>query len=242
MSGSIFYFAASSFSLCIFYLLYAFFLKKETFFSFNRAFLYFAIVFSLTVPLLHFNFGIKTYDMSGLLLPTAEITQGHTSPDNVEYSISLNEIIRIIYLIGFAVLLIKLLIDLTKLAFLIIKNRRFTGEIAGVIKLKSNNHSPFSFINKIFIPSNINENDEIMQIYLHEKVHIRQLHSVDIFISELLSIVFWFNPLVRLYKSAFRELHEYIADSEVIRNGFSTENYRALLARQAIGSINFRFA
>ncbi|WP_228713574.1 M56 family metallopeptidase [Arundinibacter roseus] len=54
-------------------------------------------------------------------------------------------------------------------------------------------------------------------VYNHEAVHIRQLHSIDILLVELLKIIFWFNPGIWLYKMALKETHEFLAD-EIARN------------------------
>jgi lipopolysaccharide export system protein LptA len=63
----------------------------------------------------------------------------------------------------------------------------------------------------------------------HEIAHTRQLHSVDIIFVELISAVFWFNPVVYLYKRAVKLNHEYLADSFVLNSGYSVSDYSDML-------------
>src|SRR5690606_39609713 len=62
------------------------------------------------------------------------------------------------------------------------------------------------------------ENNQIDQeLFVHEKAHITQKHSLDILFIEALQILFWFNPLIYLYKKAMKLNHEFLADQKVDR-------------------------
>ena len=71
----------------------------------------------------------------------------------------------------------------------------------------------FSFLNKIFLsnkfPLTAQEKDIIIA---HEEYHISHGHSFDILISEIVRIVFWFNPLLWLLQNKLKENHEFLAD------------------------------
>src|SRR5690606_38143509 len=73
--------------------------------------------------------------------------------------------------------------------------------------------SSFSFFYKIKIDYSQPQSETIL---VHEKVHAKQLHSVDVIFFELLAIVNWFNPVVYLYKTAIKQIHEFIADEIAI--------------------------
>lgn len=88
----------------------------------------------------------------------------------------------------------------------------------------------FSFFNNLFIPAQLNREDR-HKVFEHEKIHICQLHSMDLFIAEIICISNWFNPLVWIFKSIISQNHEYIADRQVIRR-FHTGSYLELLIRQ----------
>jgi len=59
MGKFILYLFETGFCLFLLYLAYWFFLRKETYFNFNRLFLVGSIILTLTVPLLHLNFSIQ---------------------------------------------------------------------------------------------------------------------------------------------------------------------------------------
>jgi hypothetical protein len=86
-------------------------------------------------------------------------------------------------------------------------------------------NAPFSFFRWIFLPKFFSDIAICNSIVEHEKVHSRQMHSLDLILSEAFCIAFWFNPFVFLLKSSLKTTHEYIADNEVIKNGIPVENY-----------------
>jgi hypothetical protein len=72
--------------------------------------------------------------------------------------------------------------------------------LRGKSQKKNVNKSAFSFFNFLFVSKDMPMRDVIMR---HEQVHIRQLHSADIMLFELLAIFNWFNPIIYLYKKQF---------------------------------------
>jgi beta-lactamase regulating signal transducer with metallopeptidase domain len=94
---------------------------------------------------------------------------------------------------------------------------------------------PFSFFNYIFI-SNSCQNlspDELQRIKDHEKIHARELHSLDVLLIELISILYWFNPLLIYLKKSIQEIHEYIVDEKIIGIGKRKKDYAELLLKLA---------
>ena len=57
---------------------------------------------------------------------------------------------------------------------------------------------PFSFFNHVIINIKAYSKEELSHIIAHEKVHIQERHWVDLLIIELLTVVFWMNPIVWL--------------------------------------------
>tara|TARA_R110002167_G_scaffold128508_2_gene310836 strand:+ start:698 stop:2362 length:1665 start_codon:yes stop_codon:yes gene_type:complete len=92
-----------------------------------------------------------------------------------------------------------------------------------------NSNLAFSFLKSIFLGDRIAEN-ELQSIIAHELVHIKQRHSWDLILFELMRIVGWFNPLVYIYQSRVSELHEFIADSHVAKT-HKNEQYQLLLSQ-----------
>lgn len=94
------------------------------------------------------------------------------------------------------------------------------------------NHActPFSFFSYIFVhresfmAGNIDP-----AIRSHELAHVYQRHSYDIFIVELLQIIWWFNPFLPAIRRAIRLNHEFLADHAVIRELDDPSAYQSLL-------------
>ena len=74
---------------------------------------------------------------------------------------------------------------------------------------------------------------QLQQVVQHEQVHIRQWHTADLLLAELLRALLWFHPVVWLLPRELSALHEYLADSSACPPE-STENYQQLLIRQQL--------
>ncbi len=87
----------------------------------------------------------------------------------------------------------------------------------------------FSFWNRIFLSDLFPlKKEEKKTIVTHEEYHLTQLHSLDIILAELVWIVCWFNPIVRLIQRNLKETHEYLADWHTIKH-YGKNDYAALL-------------
>jgi tetratricopeptide (TPR) repeat protein len=110
-----------------------------------------------------------------------------------------------------------------------------------VFRLKKNS-SPFSFLNLIFINNGNYSEIELLKIISHEKVHIKQKHSIDLILFELLLIFQWFNPFVWFYKRAIKMTHEYLADVGTINSGIDLPDYQCSLLNQILHENNVEMA
>ena len=86
--------------------------------------------------------------------------------------------------------------------------------------------TPFSFFNTIFMNPALHNEQETNQILAHEKTHAQQRHSLDVLLSELLTIVCWINPAAWLLKREIRHNLEFLADNSVLKSGFDSKNYQ----------------
>lgn len=95
-------------------------------------------------------------------------------------------------------------------------------------------HLPFSFFHFLFWSENCPiSNEDKAKVLQHEQAHIRQWHSLDVLVLELIGILFWCSPLVYFYKNSLRSVHEYLADAAVLQRN-STKQYGKLLLRQSM--------
>ena len=94
--------------------------------------------------------------------------------------------------------------------------------------------APFSFLRTIYLPNTIESKDKYLYI-LHERAHIRSKHSIDILLCEVVSILFWFNPMFKLMGKELKKIHEYQADQEVVSCLTSVHLYQKLIAKEFLG-------
>ena len=100
---------------------------------------------------------------------------------------------------------------------------------------------PFSFGKAIYINQHLHTESEASAIILHEYVHIRQQHTADILLVELICILNWYNPFAWLLRYSVRQNLEFIADSKVLENGIDKKNYQYHLLK-VIGEPRYRLA
>jgi hypothetical protein len=91
--------------------------------------------------------------------------------------------------------------------------------------------SPFSFFKYIFWNTTIDLESELgKQILNHELIHVREKHSYDKLLVEIMMIIGWFNPTFWLIKNELYLIHEFIADQKSIENKDTTTLAEILLA------------
>jgi beta-lactamase regulating signal transducer with metallopeptidase domain len=139
------------------------------------------------------------------------------------------EILLAIYLLGVAYQLFFFLKGLKCIYSLISKNEK-TKQSNYYLVSYQGNKGVFSFLNYLFWSKQIPDNELIKK---HELTHISQKHSLDILFFELLNIVFWCNPIIRLYQKSMRLVHEYLADEAVTAQLSTKTTYTYALVAQA---------
>lgn len=68
--------------------------------------------------------------------------------------------------------------------------------------------------------------------------HVKQKHSLDILLLELLLVFVWFNPIIFLYRKAIQLNHEFLADEMVIKRFKNTSAYQYLLLKKTSQAID----
>ncbi len=109
----------------------------------------------------------------------------------------------------------------------------FTPEGYGLVK-SGKVAAPCSFGRTIFMPETCcgEKEDYIMR---HEKAHISHRHYVDVWVMELVTRIMWFNPFLWASRNELRNVHEFEADSEVLKSGVDRSVYQAILLEQVMG-------
>lgn len=187
--------------------------RKQTFFVWNRTYLIISLLIAMAVPALEFRQTAAQIIDNRLVANVIETT---TQPRTTGSTMEVWPVAFFVaYFAGVLVmlaLLIKALFDISRTiqtgmcvqlanCRLVIPPGRRTA--AG----------SFSFL-KWMVVSEDDYARHFDTIFAHEIVHIRQWHSLDILLVEILKVFFWFNPALWLYKRAFSEVHEFLADQE----------------------------
>lgn len=234
-------------TLCLsgFYLLYILWLSKETFFKANRCYLLGTLLSSLIIPLIDIpniasQFGNKitsfyiepiTITVQSLENSLEEIV---ITPDAGGFDFG--SLFMLVYYLVTGVLLLRFFWGLFQIYRL-----KSSGKIenkGSYFLIKTNKvHLPFSFFTYLFWSEKSTFTpDEEDKILRHELTHIREKHSYDVVLVELLSIFLWCSPLIFLYKNAIKNIHEYLADAAVLQNT-QTRQYGLLLLKQSQSGI-----
>lgn len=223
-------------TLCwlFFYGFYYAFLRKETFFRVNRIYLMASLILGLVIP----QITLSSPQPEVVFVQTIQLSVQTISAQAEATAMTLptwRELFWSIYLLGIIVLTIRLLGDIYKI-LKIYQSSIVIQKANHKLVLSDIAHPPFSFFNYLFInKKTLKEQTESEKIIAHELAHIKGKHSFDVFLSEALCIIFWFNPLVHWYKKSLQDVHEYLADYEVTRST-SIKQYGHLLLRQAVPS------
>ncbi|WP_046755073.1 M56 family metallopeptidase [Kordia jejudonensis] len=206
----------------LFLVAYDLFLKKETFFQWNRVYLIFSSLISFALPFIKIqSFQNAVPQEYIILLPEIVLTPGKAveviAPSWNWYLI-----------IGIGVSSVLFIYKIVQLIRLKLKGIVVRKGNYNIIKIP-NSTAAFSIFNFVFIGSDIQE-EKLQDILSHELVHIREKHSLDLLYFELLRILCWFNPLVYIYQKRISEVHEYIADASVVKENNTSDYYEKLLA------------
>ena len=229
-----------------FLLIYDAFLKKETFFNWNRAYLLITTLLSICLPFIKVE-PFKTVVPQDFIIRLPEVVIGNVTTSETSPSITLSQVVEPtsfqwswLYLLyaGMLFATVLLLYKSYKVHQLIQNNpKRWNGNLILVQVFQSS--TAFSFFNYIFLGENIKTSERAI-ILNHEMVHVKHKHSADLVLFELLRIVFWFNPLIYMYQNRIASLHEFIADAEAVKQNDKTEYYQNLLS-QAFDAQNVSF-
>jgi hypothetical protein len=133
------------------------------------------------------------------------------------------------------ILIIKSLISIGKITGLKGENLNYQGQ---KLKLIEKDLPPFSFWNKIYLSKKYFKDQVDNRIFIHEKTHLEQKHSLDLILIEILKAVSWFNPAIYFYKKAITDNHEFLADEVIINKEFNIKDYQNLILAEVLNAQN----
>ncbi|WP_372950125.1 TonB family protein [Mariniphaga sp.] len=231
----------SGISLSLLATIYVIFLRRETFFRLNRFFLLGSLFFSVALPFLKF----RIYEPQPVLLSEVTVTPyrnlleavtvyGQDFSVTVEQTILSTTLLIWIYLAGLLLFFAIFFYRVIRIGFVIRKNEVRKSDSFKLVFLEKE-CSPFSFLNYVFVSRPLQNSDGYDRMIAHEIEHIKQGHSFDVLILEVLTAFQWFNPFMWMLRRAIRENHEFLADHAVLTSGVNRGYYKKLLLNQFAG-------
>ena len=220
--------------IALFYAFYKLFCCRDTFFQWRRIALLSFLALSFLYPLMDMQAWVKEQpainelaDYYALMMLTETNTSTATvvtapvaipTPD-------LLDIIKFVYWIEILLLSARFMIQLSSIFHLVLKSKSINVDQISIRSL-SEPANPFSFWQWIFVYLPELKEDEKQEILTHEQTHVRQWHSIDVIISEIVNIICWMNPFAWLLKTEIRLNLEYLADHKVMESGTNKKAYQ----------------
>lgn len=212
----------------ILYLYYHLFLRGKIFHRFNRFYLLSSVLLAIVLPLLRFD--IFTVSLSTRQYGLLEQVQNNTAVVS-QYTAGSWLAVMVAGLVA-TVLLVRFLSGIFRVQGL---RKRYPQQFLQDVRLYMTDleQAPFSFFRSLFWRRNIPLGSELgAQILEHEMVHIRQYHTYDKVLLEVVKALFWFNPFFYLIKKELHLVHEYLADERLARHTDTRQFARMLLGSQ----------
>ncbi len=192
------------------YIVYWLWLRKHTYFAFNRFYLLTSLLISLGAPFVVLPEKAPE-PMPAMMLalePTSVVYQPVAKP-----LLSTEEIFQLVYLLGVLFMLGRLGLHLWQVIKTIRSGERLHSDKYVLVRASNERVSSFSFLNYLVISQK--DTEPYGEVVLrHELVHIRERHSWDLLWVELVHVFMWFNPILIFYKRSLKEIHEFIADEQ----------------------------
>ncbi len=224
------YIIESSICLSSFYLFYKLFFENESIHIFKRFYLLGSLILAFGIPLITFTIYVEpsSYIIYNPVIVVDNSNQLQHTQEAVS-TISLPMILWSIYGLGVALFALKFLYNLVEILDRIFKNPKSRQQYFTHVLLQQL-IIPHTFFSYIFFNKEAYEKKQVpKEVILHEETHARQKHSLDLLLVELLQVVFWFNPLIYLMKTAVKLNHEFLADQAVLGHGIKTSTYQKTL-------------
>lgn len=212
-----------SLSIMLCWAVYYLFLRRLTFFNWNRWFLLLMPWLMAAASMVDTSRFFPQEPAYFNWIPAVATSAESANP-------SLDILIPCVLLGGMLVLFTRMFIRFWSLKKLAAKASLVHD---GPIRIMNTSHpvSPFTFHNTIYIHIPDHLEEDLKEIIRHEIVHIRQRHTVDMLAGEIFCMLNWYNPFAWMLHASMKENLEFIADREVLSGGVDPRQYQYLLLK-----------
>lgn len=212
-------------------------LRNSGSFKFNRFYLLASLLILLLWPTVSFQFASEKIPFflqeSSKVIQTVSENPSVYEPMEIhnQTTVPIGKIFFGIY----SMVTILLLIRFTVQLFRLLQVKAIQAR-EGYTIFPAEGEISYSFFNRLYLPKNKVVAEKVIQ---HERVHIRQWHSLDVCFLEMVLCFYWFNPFLWIFRSAIKENHEFLADQGAIQNDSDTEYLKLIL--QSVGKQNHHY-
>jgi BlaR1 peptidase M56 len=209
--------------LILFSATYYLVLRRLTFYSINRMFLLFGIVFSSAYPFINLTSLLANHKsvpafVPGLNQQVSQLVKQDAVP-------VLWQLLSVFFYVGVVLMALRLMVQFISL-YRMHQNSSPDQLDQYLVRILSDEVSPFSFWQTIYINPGLHKQEDLPNILAHEQVHVEQWHTLDIILAEICVVFYWFNPGVWLMKKAVRENIEFITDARILKKGIDKKAYQ----------------
>jgi hypothetical protein len=213
--------------LAFFAIAYFLILRRLTFYVLNRIFLVFGMLFSSLYPFIDLTdfFHNQQQLNSQIAIVVPAINQQVKDLAPVGFIAKYRQLISALFYAGVAAMAARLIFQFVSLYRL--HKRSSPGLVDSIpVRILKEPVSPFSFWQNIYINPSLHKERDLTSILVHEQIHVKQWHTLDIMLAELSVVFYWFNPGVWLMKKAVKENLEFITDEKVLKRGVDKKAYQ----------------
>jgi TonB family protein len=228
------YLFKSSLSLIVLYGMYKIMVKREFDHQFNRVVGLSCLAFSMIFPFVRFTPVDQASQLPSILMEAAKQTAGLQNSVSSAIPGQAEDIILGLYVAGVLFFSIRALFGVGMLFYFYSTSPK--APYQGFTLVRVNKQiSPFTFFNFLFVGKERMDDEEMSTMLMHEQTHRRHGHSVDTLFLELVTILFWFNPVIWLFQQDIKAEHEYMADRQVLAGGVALLDYQHTLFKIRTG-------
>lgn len=248
-------------------LLYTLFFWRSTFLRWNRVLLWSILLASLILPFVHLP---ESWTLQGWqnkvttspLTPRLNADEKLPEPQffsEIDFSeqetpsetsgvistkhpvVPITRLLFLLYGLGCLVFGIRFLIHLFSL-FKLFRKAHLEQRDGYCLAFCQEELSPFAFGRTIFLSEALLQSEDLELILTHELAHIRQQHTLDILVAELLLVWQWFNPGAWLFRRLVETNLEYLADRSVLQQQWNKKQYQLSLLNWSNVNVNNRLS
>ncbi|MBN1985041.1 MAG: hypothetical protein JW761_01995, partial [Prolixibacteraceae bacterium] len=231
MESFLIYIGKAAIGAGAFYLAFLALFQNQKHFGFNRIYLPVSMLLSFVIPLITFT-SVKYVEANNFNTNSFAYLAGTTAPTQENNLVfEWYHYLFGLYMAGSLIFLFHLLLGHLKAIQIIRKSwiQQLFGNRVNVTKKEVH---PFSFFHKIVLSEKTLNSEDLQMIVFHENIHVKEKHTLDILLVEILFLFQWFNPFAWLLKDAVKNNLEYKTDHQIAQR-FNPQKYQLAMVALA---------